>query len=56
MADHWASTMMNISGVTSIRATVSLRVESKRQEGFDALKYAGALKSVEAALELVPKI
>ena len=34
----------------------NLRVESKRQAGFDALKYAGALKSVEAALELVPKI
>ena len=32
-----------------------LGIESKRQKGFDAPAYAGVLKSVEAAFELLPK-
>ena len=38
------------------KALTILRGEGNRQEGFDPAKYAAALQSVEAALELLPKI
>ncbi len=37
------------------KALIILAGESKRQEGFDAVRYAAALQSLEAALELLPK-
>lgn len=38
------------------KALVVLASESKSQQGFDPARFAGALQSVEAALELLPKL
>ena len=54
----WAALKTN-SGLSSEnfdKALGILAVESKRQEGFDPARYAGALQSAEAALELLPKL
>ena len=38
------------------KALKNLTEESKKQAGFDPGKYARSLQSIEAALELLPKI
>ena len=54
----WAAlkTNANLSSDGFEKALSILKGESKRQEGFDPATYAAALQSVEAALELLPKI
>ena len=54
----WNALKMNasLSSENFDKALVILAGESKKQEGFDAIRYAAALQSVEAALELLPKL
>ncbi len=48
-------TQANFSSENLDKALLILAPESRKQEGFDPVKYAAALQSVEAALELIPK-
>ena len=49
-------TQANLSSENFDIALGKLRDESKGQKGFDPVKFAGAMKSVEVAVELLPKL
>ena len=54
----WSALKINskLSSENFDKALKTLTDESKRQEGFDPAVYAGALQSIEVALELLPKL
>ena len=54
----WSALKTNskLSSENFDKALAILAGEAKRQDGFDPIRYAAALQSVEAALELLPKL